>query len=80
MGGKRYTPLGAWHHANEKCLWKAGADCLRLEVKDFGIDVVIVEPGWNQNTVGKYYADNLKKNSRQRSVRQFCQQSNGEHH
>jgi len=44
MGGKIYTPLGAWYHASKHAL-EAWSDCLRLEVKQFGIDVVIIEPG-----------------------------------
>jgi short-subunit dehydrogenase len=44
MGGKIYTPLGAWYHASKFAL-EGWSDCLRLEVSQFGIDVVIVEPG-----------------------------------
>lgn len=44
MGGKIYTPMGAWYHATKHAL-EGWSDCLRLEVKSFGIDVVIVEPG-----------------------------------
>ncbi|MGE0232260.1 MAG: oxidoreductase [Flavobacteriaceae bacterium] len=44
MGGRIYTPLGAWYHATKHAL-EGWSDCLRLEVKPFGIDVVIVEPG-----------------------------------
>lgn len=44
MGGKIYTPLGAWYHATKHAL-EGWSDCLRLETKQFGIDVVIVEPG-----------------------------------
>lgn len=44
MGGKIYTPLGAWYHATKHAL-EGWSDCLRLELKDFGIDVVIIEPG-----------------------------------
>jgi len=44
MGGKMYTPLGAWYHATKHAL-EGWSDCLRLEVKEFGIDVVILEPG-----------------------------------
>jgi len=44
MGGKIYTPLGAWYHATKHAL-EGWSDCLRLETKPFGIDVVIVEPG-----------------------------------
>lgn len=44
MGGKMYTPMGAWYHASKHAL-EGWSDCLRLELKPFGIDVVIVEPG-----------------------------------
>lgn len=44
MGGKVYTPLGAWYHATKHAL-EGWSDSLRLELKQFGINVVIVEPG-----------------------------------
>lgn len=44
MGGKLYTPLGAWYHATKYAL-EAISDCLRMEVQPFGIDVIVVEPG-----------------------------------
>jgi short-subunit dehydrogenase len=44
MGGKIYSPLGAWYHASKHAL-EGWSDCLRIEVQQFGIDVVIVEPG-----------------------------------
>jgi NAD(P)-dependent dehydrogenase (short-subunit alcohol dehydrogenase family) len=44
MGGKIYTPLGAWYHGTKFAL-EAISDCLRMELKPFGIDVVVIEPG-----------------------------------
>ena len=44
MGGKIYTPLGAWYHATKHAV-EGWSDCLRLELKPHGIDVVIIEPG-----------------------------------
>lgn len=44
MGGKMYTPLGAWYHATKHAL-EGWSDCLRLEVAPFGIHVVVIEPG-----------------------------------
>lgn len=44
MGGKIYTPLGAWYHATKHAL-EGWSDCLRLELAPFGIKVVIIEPG-----------------------------------
>lgn len=44
MGGKIYFPLGAWYHATKHAL-EGWSDSLRLELKPFHIDVVIIEPG-----------------------------------
>ena len=44
VGGKIYAPLGGWYHATKHAL-EGWSDCLRTEVAQFGIDVVIVEPG-----------------------------------
>ncbi|MBD8525634.1 SDR family NAD(P)-dependent oxidoreductase [Pseudoxanthomonas sp. CAU 1598] len=44
MGGKVYMPLGSWYHASKHAL-EGWSDCLRLELKAFGIDVVVIEPG-----------------------------------
>lgn len=45
MGGKMYTPLGAWYHASKYAL-EGWSDCLRLETAQHGIAVVIIEPGF----------------------------------
>jgi NAD(P)-dependent dehydrogenase (short-subunit alcohol dehydrogenase family) len=44
MGGKLVFPGGGAYHATKHAL-EAISDALRFEVKGFGIDVVIVEPG-----------------------------------
>ena len=44
VGGKIYTPLGAWYHATKHAL-EGWSDCLRLELSPFGIDVIVIEPG-----------------------------------
>ena len=62
MGGKIYTPFGGWYHATKFAL-EALSDCLRLEVKPFGIDVVIIEPGGIKTEWGAIAADNLRKTS-----------------
>ncbi|MHA7059900.1 oxidoreductase [Aquimarina sp. M1] len=51
MGGKMYTPLGSWYHATKHAL-EGWSDCLRLEIAQFGIDVVIIEPGAIQTEFG----------------------------
>lgn len=44
IGGRVYGPLAAWYHASKWGL-EGWSHALRLEVKQFGIDVVIIEPG-----------------------------------
>ncbi len=44
VGGKIYTPLGSWYHATQFAL-EGWSDCLKFELKDFGIDVIVIEPG-----------------------------------
>lgn len=58
MGGKMYTPLGAWYHATKHAL-EGWSDCLRLELKDKGIDVVIIEPGAIMTGFGDALSDNF---------------------
>lgn len=60
MGGKIYTPFGAWYHATKFAL-EGWSDCLRLELKPFGIDVVVVEPGGIQTEWGDIAMDSLVK-------------------
>ncbi|HRQ87408.1 MAG TPA: oxidoreductase [Bacteroidia bacterium] len=44
IGGLVHTPLGAWYHASKHAL-EGWSDCLRVELRPFGIRVVVVEPG-----------------------------------
>ena len=44
MGGKLTLPGGAFYHATKHAV-EAISDALRFEVKGFGIDVVVIEPG-----------------------------------
>ena len=44
IGGRLTTPLGGWYHATKYAV-EALSDALRMELRPFGIDVVVVEPG-----------------------------------
>ena len=44
MGGRLTLPGGAYYHATKYAV-EALSDALRFEVKPFGIDVVVIEPG-----------------------------------
>ena len=58
MGGKIHTPLGGWYHGTKFAV-EALSDCLRLELKPFGIDVVVIEPGGIKTEWGQIAADHL---------------------
>jgi len=62
MGGKMYTPLGAWYHATKHAL-EGWSDCLRLELKDFNINVVVVEPGAIATEFGDVMFEPMARNS-----------------
>ncbi|MFB9275481.1 oxidoreductase [Cohnella cellulosilytica] len=62
VGGKIYTPLGAWYHATKHAL-EGWSDCLRIELKPFGIDVVVVEPGIIVTSFGSVMSAPLLKQS-----------------
>jgi len=56
MGGRVTLPGGAFYHASKYAV-EAFSDGLRMEVAQFGIDVVIIEPGpvktaWNDIAAG----------------------------
>jgi short-subunit dehydrogenase len=44
IGGKVTLPMGVWYHAS-KFAMEGLSDALRKEVKQFGIDVIVIEPG-----------------------------------
>ncbi|HSF38086.1 MAG TPA: oxidoreductase [Nocardioides sp.] len=52
IGGKFYEPFGAWYHATKFAV-EGFSDSLRMELRPFGIQVVLIEPGpirteWNE--------------------------------
>jgi short-subunit dehydrogenase len=51
IGGKIGEPHGAWYHSSKFAV-EGLSDCLRMELKQFGIKVILIEPGpifteWN---------------------------------
>lgn len=62
MGGKIHTPFGAWYHGTKFAL-EAVSDCLRMETKPLGIDVVVIEPGAIRTEWSGIAADHLDETS-----------------
>lgn len=60
IGGKFVTPLGGWYHASKFAL-EALSDGLRNEVKSFGVDVIVIEPGGVKSEWSDIAAENLIK-------------------
>jgi short-subunit dehydrogenase len=60
VGGKMATPLGGWYHASKYAV-EGLSDSLRLEVKQFGIDVIVIEPGGVKTEWGAIAFDNAAK-------------------
>ncbi|WP_373471161.1 oxidoreductase [Carnobacterium alterfunditum] len=63
IGGKLYTPFGGWYHATKFAV-EGLSDSMRLETAQFGIDVVVIEPGGVKTDWGIISADNLIKTSK----------------
>lgn len=75
-GGKVATPFGGWYHASKFAL-EGLSDSLRNEVKPFGIDVILIEPGGIKSEWGGIAADSLLRVSGhtayQASARKFVE-------
>ncbi|MFC9257616.1 oxidoreductase [Amycolatopsis thailandensis] len=62
IGGKIYEPLGGWYHSTKFAV-EGLSDSLRLELKPFGVDVVVIEPGAIKTEWGGIAVENLLKTS-----------------
>ncbi|WP_026556733.1 oxidoreductase [Arthrobacter sp. 35W] len=62
IGGKFYEPLGSWYHATKFAV-EGMSDSLRLELKPFGIDVSIIEPGGTDTEWGGIASGTLMASS-----------------
>jgi len=62
VSGKIGEPFGAWYHASKHAL-EGLSDSLRMELRPFGIDVVIIEPGSTRTAWGGIARDSLTRHS-----------------
>ena len=60
VGGRVYSPLGAWYHATKHAL-EGWSDCLRIEAAPFNIQVVVIQPGAIKTEFGGVVAEQLTK-------------------
>ena len=59
MGGRLTFPGGGWYHATKHAL-EALSDALRFEVAGFGVDVVLVQPGFIRSRFSEVAASSME--------------------
>jgi NAD(P)-dependent dehydrogenase (short-subunit alcohol dehydrogenase family) len=62
MGGKIYEPMGSWYHSTKFAV-EGLSDSLRMELRPFGIQVVLIEPGAIKTEWAGISADNVRARS-----------------
>ncbi len=62
VAGKVVAPYGSWYHSSKFAI-EALSDSLRNEVRQFGVKIVVVEPGVIKTAFGDSAKDNLLKYS-----------------
>jgi NAD(P)-dependent dehydrogenase (short-subunit alcohol dehydrogenase family) len=63
VAGKAVLYFGGWYHVTKYSV-EALSDALRMEMKPFGIDVVMIEPGGIRTAWGHIAADHLAESSK----------------
>ncbi len=58
MGGRLVSFMGGWYHTTKYAV-EAFSDALRMEAKQFGIDVILIESGGIKTDWGNIAADHL---------------------
>jgi NADP-dependent 3-hydroxy acid dehydrogenase YdfG len=62
MGGRIWMPIGGWYHATKHAV-EVLSDALRVEIRAFGIKVVVVQPGAIKSEWSSIAADTLEQSS-----------------
>jgi short-subunit dehydrogenase len=60
VGGKVALPLGGWYHASKFAI-EALSDAMWMEVKPFGIDVIVIEPGGTNSEWGDVALESMER-------------------
>ena len=71
MGGRFTFPLGGYYHATKYAV-EALTDALRMEVKPFGVDVALVEPGVTRSSFVEKTSDSEGMGGRARLPLRRC--------
>ncbi len=60
IGARVYEPMCGWYHSTKFAL-EGMSDCMRLELKQFGIDLVLVRPGFIRTEWDKIAHEKLQE-------------------
>lgn len=69
IGGDLYIPLGSYYHATKAAL-QQWSDALDVEIKDFGAQSIIIQPGGTASSWGEIAIGNALKNLKKDSFYQ----------
>lgn len=72
IGGKLGEPHGVWYHATKYAV-EGLSDSLRMELKEFGIDVVVIQPGAILTEWTGIARDNMLKTSGNGAYKELVQ-------
>ncbi|MFD2470319.1 oxidoreductase [Amycolatopsis silviterrae] len=72
IGGEISLPLGSWYYASKHAL-EAYSDTLRMEVRPFGVEVVIIQPGIIKTEFEDQTAAQLRQYSGQGPYREMAE-------
>ena len=70
--GRVVLPFGGWYHVSKYSV-EALSDALRMELKPFGIDVALIEPGGINTEWGHIAADHLEESCKDTPYAQSAQ-------
>ena len=76
IGGKFYEPFGAWYHATKFAV-EGFSDSLRMELRPFGIQVVLIEPGPIRTEWNEIARDSLLERSGQGAYASYARHAYG---
>ena len=76
IGGKFYEPFGAWYHATKFAV-EGFSDSLRMELRPFGIKVVLIEPGPIRTEWNEIARDSLLERSGAGAYATYARQAHG---
>lgn len=72
IGGKVGLPMGSWYHASKFAI-EGLSDSLRNEIRQFGIDVIVIEPGGTKSEMMSIGGDDLMRVSGHTAYRKFAE-------